>query len=184
MFFIFIEGGTQACNVTNSIAYMIAKDNLPLSIVENEGFRQLVKTVVPLYTLPSRKKITKLLDAKYEILKNKFIDDIQSISSFTITCDIWTDISNKSYLDITVHYLKTEIPLTKTTIGVIPLERNHTSKYIKDELLSVLQAFKIDSSKIMAVVTDSAPNMVNAINSAFGIKKHSMHGTCLSTFSS
>lgn len=151
---------------------MIAKDNLPLLTVENEGFIQLMKTVAPLYTLPSRKTITRLLDAKYEILKCKFIDNIQHISSFTITCDIWTDISNKSYLGLTIHYLKTETLLTKTTIGVIPLEKNHTSEYIQDELLSVLQVFKIDSSKIIAVVTDSAPNMVNAINSAFGVKKH------------
>lgn len=151
---------------------MIAKDNLPLSIVENEGFIQLMKTVAPLYTLPSRKTITRLLDAKYEILKNKFIDDIQHVSSFTITCDIWTDISNKSYLGLTIHYLKTEIVLTKTTIGVIPLEKNHTSEYIKDELLLVLRDFKIDSSKIMAVVTDSASNMINAINSTFGNRKH------------
>jgi hypothetical protein len=151
---------------------MIAKDNLPLSTVENEGFIQLMKTVAPLYKLPSRKTITRLLDAKYDILKDKFIYDIQNISSFTITCDIWTDISNKSYLGITVHYLKNETLLTKATIGVIPLEKNHTSEYIKDELLSVLQAFKIDSSKIVAVVTGSAPNMINAINSAFGIKKH------------
>lgn len=35
----------------------------------------------------------------------------------------------------------------------------------------MLQSFKINSSKIVAVVTDSAPN-INAINSAFGVKKH------------
>jgi len=44
------------------------------------------------------------------------------MSSFTMTCDIWTDVSNKSYLEVTIHYLKTETLLTKGTIGVIPLE--------------------------------------------------------------
>lgn len=74
--------------------------------VENEGFQQLMKTVARLYTLPSRKTITKLLDLKYKILKSKFINNIKDVSSFTITCDIWTDISNKSCLGITVHLFK------------------------------------------------------------------------------
>lgn len=152
---------------------MIAKDNLPLSVVENEGFQQLMKTVARLYYLPSRKKITRLLDLKYEILKSKFISNIKDVSSFTVTCDIWTDVSNKSYLGVTVHFLKTETLLTKGTIGVIPLEDNHTSDYIRNELLSVFQNFKIDLPKIMAIVTDSASNMINAVNSIFSNnKKH------------
>lgn len=63
--FIFVAGGTIACNITNLIMYMIAKDNLPLSIVENEGFQRFMKIITPLYKVPSRKTITKLLDAKY-----------------------------------------------------------------------------------------------------------------------
>lgn len=152
--------------------FMIAKDNLPLSIVDNEGFQRLMKLVTPLYTVPSRKTITKLLDAKYKVLKSKFINNIQKASSFTLTCDIWTDVSNKSYLGVTIHYLKTEILLTKGIIGVIPLESNHTAEYIKDELLSVLENFKINQTDITAVVTDNAFNMVNAINSIFNTKTH------------
>jgi len=67
---------------------MITKDNVPLSIVENEEFRQLMRTVARLYKLPSRKIITKLLNLKYEILKSKFINNIKNVSSFTIMCDI------------------------------------------------------------------------------------------------
>lgn len=170
--FIFVAGGTIACTITNLIIYMIAKDNLPLSVVDNEGFQQLMKIITPLYTVPSRKTITKLLDAKYEVLKDKFIKNIQKALSFPITCDIWTDVSNKSYLSVTVHYLKTETLLTKGIIRVIPLENNHTSEYIKNELLSAFEIFKINLDDIVAIVTDSAPNMVNAINSIFSTRKH------------
>lgn len=97
---------------------------------------------------------------------------MQHISTFTLTCDIWTDISNKSYLGITIYYLKNEVIFTKGVIGVIPLEQNHTAEYIKGELLTVLHEFKIDHSKIIAIITDSAPNIVTAINSIFTAKKH------------
>lgn len=151
---------------------MIAKDNLPLSLVDNEGFQQLMKVVTPLYKVPSRKTFTKLLDAKYEVLKGKFIKNLEKTASFTLTCDIWTDVSNKSYIGVTVHYLKTETLLTKGTIGVIPLESNHTAEYIKNELLAVLEHFNIKPANITAIVTDSAPNMVNAIYNILGNKKH------------
>jgi len=59
--------------------FMITKDNVPLSIVENEGFQQLMRTVARLYKLSSRKSITKLLDLKYEILKSKFINNIKNV---------------------------------------------------------------------------------------------------------
>ncbi|CAL1687618.1 unnamed protein product [Lasius platythorax] len=47
---------------------MIAKDNFPFQTVENEGFQYLLKTVAPLYKLPGRKSITKLMEEKYELL--------------------------------------------------------------------------------------------------------------------
>lgn len=97
-------------------------------------------------------------------MKDKFIKNIEKASSFTITCDIWTDVSNKSYLGVTVHYFKNEILLTKGIIGVIPLENNHTAEYIRTELLSVINIFKINLIDIMAIVIDSAANMINAVN--------------------
>lgn len=168
--FVFVDGGITACYVTNLISFMIVKDNCPLSTVENVGFKQLMKGLAPLYEVPSRKTITSLLDAKYKVLKNKFINDIKHVSSFTLTCDIWTDISNKSYLGIRIHYLKSDITFAKSIIGVVLLEENHAAQYINDMLLATLDDFKIDRSKITAIVTDSAPNMINAVNYTFNNK--------------
>jgi len=67
-----------------------------------------------------------------------------------------------------------ETLLTKGTIGVIPLENNHTSEYIKNELLSILKEFKIDPSKIVAIVTNSASNMIKA-TAYFPIIKNTFH---------
>lgn len=65
----FADGGSMADRITNAVLYMIAVDNAPLSTVENDGFKLLMKTAVPLYNLPSRKTITRLMAIKYEMLK-------------------------------------------------------------------------------------------------------------------
>lgn len=167
-----IDKGAATQKVTNAILYMIAKTNLPLSIVENEGFRYLMKTAVPLYTIPSRRTITRLMNEKYDVLKNRFKSNLKQDVSYTLTCDIWTDVSNQSYLGVTLHYLKEEIVLTNATVGVFPLNTNHTADYISNTLLSILDSFNIDSNRIVAVVSDSASNMTGAVSDAFGSRKH------------
>nr|XP_012227644.1 PREDICTED: uncharacterized protein LOC105675227 [Linepithema humile] len=49
---------------------MIAKDNLPFATVEKQGFKTFMKIVAPLYKIPSRKKITSLIEEKYEFLSD------------------------------------------------------------------------------------------------------------------
>ncbi|XP_071644462.1 zinc finger BED domain-containing protein 4-like [Temnothorax longispinosus] len=64
-------GGIKAAEYTNKLIFMIAKDNLPFATVEKEGFLTFMKTVAPLYKIPSRKKITSLIEEKYEFLSDE-----------------------------------------------------------------------------------------------------------------
>lgn len=169
--FFVIDGGFLANKLSNCIMYMIASENLPLSIVDSKGFKRLMNTAAPLYKVPSRRTITRLMDAKYDILKERFKKDLKLGSSYTVTCDIWTDISNQSYLGVTIHYLRHELILINATIGVFPLTQNHTAKYIREKLVSVIESFEIDLSSITAFVTDSGANMIKAITDEFGSTK-------------
>lgn len=171
-FFNFAVGGEMSIQITNSIMYMIAVDNLPLSTVEHEGFRQFCKKVVPLYTVPSRKTITRLLDERYDALKKVYRTRFQRIQNITITTDVWTDVSMKSYVGVTVHYLNDELKFINSTIGVIPLDENHTADYIGCSIVKLCQEWNINADQITAVVTDSASNMVKAINDTYGRRKH------------
>ena len=69
---------------------MIVKDYQPFSIVEDEGFINLLKILAPKYKIPNRKLIAKIVDEKYskvvKCVKNKIHD-----KDLTITADIWTD---------------------------------------------------------------------------------------------
>ncbi|XP_024942181.1 uncharacterized protein LOC107269152 [Cephus cinctus] len=51
----FTAGGTTADNITNEILFILATDNCLLSVVENEGFLNLMKITAPLYNVPSRR---------------------------------------------------------------------------------------------------------------------------------
>ncbi|CAL1672165.1 unnamed protein product [Lasius platythorax] len=103
---------------------------MPLSTVQNKGFKLLMKTVTPLYTVPSRKIVIRLIDVRYEVLKERFIATFKEVDSYSITCDNWTDVSNQSYLDVTIHYVTEQIGMKSGCIEVFPISENHISQWV------------------------------------------------------
>ena len=49
---------------------MIAVDRQPFSVVEDQGFRNLLGILAPLYTVPRRKTITARSDEKFQVLSS------------------------------------------------------------------------------------------------------------------
>jgi len=45
-------------DITNAITIHTAKDMVPLSTVEKDGFREMIKILDPRYVLPSRKYLS------------------------------------------------------------------------------------------------------------------------------
>ncbi|XP_071652992.1 E3 SUMO-protein ligase ZBED1-like isoform X2 [Temnothorax longispinosus] len=167
----FGEGGTRAGGITNAILFMIAKDNMPFQTVDNEGFRNLMKTIVPLYSVPGRKSITKKMEEKYEYLSACEKQKLEKIDYFSVTADIWTDVLNTiSYLGITVHY-EFEGELLSTTIGVTEMTERHTSEVIGRWMRTILQDWHIDDGKIVVVVTDNGANIKKAVRDTFGFSR-------------
>ncbi|KAJ8884052.1 hypothetical protein PR048_015909 [Dryococelus australis] len=138
----FQEGGTKHTEITNGIAHMPFKDNLPFVKVEKPGF-------------------LKLLKGKFALLK-----------SYTITTDISTDtMQTRSFLGTTIHYIEGEEMIT-CTLGVIQLDISHTLEYISTQLLELLGEWRLDPEIVYCAVTDGAANMIKAIHLAFGRNKH------------
>ncbi|RLU19267.1 hypothetical protein DMN91_007824, partial [Ooceraea biroi] len=135
----FGEGGTRAGEITNAILFMIAKDCMSFQTVDNEGFRNLMKTTVPLYSVPGRKSITKKMEEKYEYLSECEKQKLEKIDYFSVTMDIWTDVLNTvSYLGMTAHY-EFEGELQSSTIGVTKMTERHTSEVIGRWVKTILE---------------------------------------------
>ncbi|XP_066602977.1 E3 SUMO-protein ligase ZBED1-like [Prorops nasuta] len=148
------------------------KDILPYRTVEKEGFLLLMKNIAPLYKVPCRKTITKLMADKYSVLSNLVQSELDNIENLSITTDIWTDPLNvKSYLGITVHYLVKD-SLKPITIGVVDLSERHTAEYIQFCLETELDKWKICKSQILAIVSDNGANIKKAIKDGFSEEIH------------
>ncbi|XP_036149072.1 uncharacterized protein LOC118647741 [Monomorium pharaonis] len=157
-----IHGGANAGKITNSILFMIAKDNLPFATVEKEGFRNLMHTIIPLYKIPSRKTITTLIEEKYMMLSTIIKERLSLIENITLTADVWTDTLNtKSYLGVTGHYAW-EDTMKSVTISVTELTQRHTAEYLGKWLFKICNEWGIKTDTITVIVTDNGANIVKA----------------------
>lgn len=168
----FGETGAKGIRITNAILYMMCKDAQPFQIVENKGFLNLMKVAAPLYKVPSRFTFKRMLEDKFTVIQKYFLDKLKTVTNYTLTTDIWTDtLQTRSFLGVTVHFPDND-KLESATLGTYELSEHHTGEYISQILLKTCDEWKLDRSKVMAIVTDGGANMIKAIDLSFGRKCH------------
>lgn len=150
---------------------MIAVDLQPISFIENEGFRNMVRFLDSRYLelIPSRRMLTsKMLPDLYMSTKQKIQQIINDTNHISITSDIWTSMNVDSYLTVTAHMYDNDFKLKTFVLTTEKLDKNHTAQYIYEILRKILENWNI-TNKVIAVVTDSGANIKAAIKKLEGI---------------
>ncbi|KAL4122187.1 hypothetical protein QTP88_014561 [Uroleucon formosanum] len=168
----FSSGGQKHIKITEAIVYFICKDNQPFSVVEDIGFKKLMKEVAPLYKVPTRNTIKARILQRYDVVSSNFKYFLKEIEDITITTDIWSEMmTTKSYIGVTIHFIHST-KLCSAALGIFELSKSLSANYIAYELLNILNLWDIPKSKILAVVTDNDSTMLKAIKENFGENKH------------
>ncbi|XP_072400683.1 E3 SUMO-protein ligase ZBED1-like [Diabrotica undecimpunctata] len=153
----------KVSEIDNALIKMITKDYQPLSLVENAGFLEYSKALQPLYTPPSRKKLTyDLLPQQYEEATSTLIKIIIDVKYISVTTDIWTSDSNKAYITVTGHFIFKSV-LRAHVLSTRELPGSHTGENISLMLGDIFKHWKIEN-KIIAVVSDNGSNIKSAIS--------------------
>jgi hypothetical protein len=141
---------------------IIIKDDQPISIRNDEGFREFVEELDPLYELPSDKKVRDLLVKSYNFCKEEIVHLFeQGIVSCSLTLDLWTSRSRAGYLGVTCSFVNSQFELCEATLAIKYLKYPHTSENIVDCLNQIIGKWKLDG-KIFTITTDNGSNMVKA----------------------
>ncbi|XP_022043243.2 E3 SUMO-protein ligase ZBED1-like [Acanthochromis polyacanthus] len=151
----------------------MAKNMSPFSTVENEGFQDMIKTLEPKYTLPSRPHFSqKVMPELYRQVKADVVTVLENADSVAITTDGWTSRATQSYLTITAHVITPEWKMASFVLQTRPLFETHTGTNIAQVLREAVAEWKLDRPKhSIAVVTDNARNMDVAVREA-GLGPH------------
>ncbi|KAL2079757.1 hypothetical protein ACEWY4_011180 [Coilia grayii] len=153
----------RALSITEAVGIFISKDIRPYSVVENAGFRLLMKRLEPRYVLPTRKHLSETVIPKmYAETKGNLANSLKSAVRVALTCDCWTSRNTVSYLTITSHHIDDEWKLVSNVLQTRAVEMSHTASNLAELLTEAIQEWEL-SDKDPAIVTDNAANMVRAV---------------------
>ena len=149
--------------IDEAVIELIVRDMQPFSVVEDKGFRNLVKTLDPRYQLPSRKTITTVsLPQLYLKERTRVSKVLKEADAVSLTTDIWTSRRTQSYITVTAHALGADWTLKSFVLDTVRMTEAHTARNIKTELEDIMSSWDI-KDKMFAIVTDNASNMVAAV---------------------
>lgn len=88
-----------------SIGIFIAKDMHPLSVVEGNGFKSLMKLAVPRFAIPSRKHFSQsVIPSLYLQLRTRIETNLRQAEY----CSFTMKYQNRSYISLTCHFIDQE----------------------------------------------------------------------------
>ncbi|XP_008181981.1 zinc finger BED domain-containing protein 1-like [Acyrthosiphon pisum] len=147
-----------------AIVRMIAEDLQPLSIVENSGFRRMIKLLDSRYEIPSRRALGRtIIPQIMEKVKGNVQILLNAASHIAITTDIWTSMNTDSFMTLTAHFVDTNLrELSTVVLCTKKLESNHTGVYLSQVMTEELMEWNI-LNKVVAIVTDGAVNIKLAV---------------------
>ena len=133
----------------------------PISIVRDQGLRELLGFVEPNYRLPSTTHVSALIRKDFEDRKQALLSQLYG-QQIALTTDIWTSKATQSFATKTAHFLDKEWKMTSCVLETIYFPGNHTAIRISEKIKEVLHHYNIGSEQISAIVHDEASNAVLA----------------------
>ena len=154
----------RAKSITESIAYFIAKDMQPISVVQGQGFLHMAGCFEPRYQVPHRKTfMDRELPRLYEKTKTEVVAITHSCDSFALTTDCWSSRANQSYIGVTLHTITNDWELKSVTLENHELSESHTSENLAAALKDILAKWYLDESKLSCTTIDNAANIQKAV---------------------
>lgn len=172
--------------ITDSVAKYIAKDMVPIYTVEKPGFIDMIKVLDPGYVLPSRKYFAEVaLPHLYNSTREKIARELERVSFYSATTDLWSSRTMQPYMSLTVHFIE-NWTLRSVCLQTAYFPDDHKGEIIAQGLKDALTSWNLDEDRLVCMTTDSGTNIIKALRDnewpnlqCFGHKLHNAIGKSL-----
>ena len=115
--------------MNDALVRWIIDDMQSLSVVDNQHFQKLVKTLNPQVDVPSRKVITGLIQDNYWQMKDIMLSYVSGANAkFSLTVDMWTSRAMDAYMCINAHCISEEAEHRSFILDFVPFVEDHTGE--------------------------------------------------------
>lgn len=148
-----------------SIAEFVCGDLIPLSTVDSQHFRSMIKLVSGgAYEPPHRKYIMDtMLPKMYKDTVQDMKKEIGTLNGIGLTTDAWTSLATESYISYTVHYITDDWSLKSKVLSTQHSAERHTAENLAKDMEKTEQSWGLDKLLFNPVyVHDNASNITKA----------------------
>lgn len=149
--------------IHQALAKMIAINQMPLSFCSSSGFKQFMSIVEPNYIICKEGAIKQRLKGFKSSVEDLIKKELKNAKSVSCTFDCWSSIGQESYITVSAHFIDNRWFPKSYTLTTHKLGDRNTASNLSNKLKITFNKWEIDQ-KIMAIVTDNAKNVLNAVN--------------------
>jgi len=161
--------GKEQLELDIELTIMLARTNLPFSLLENPAFKRWIARSVPRYNLKHR---TTYAGPKLDVVYNHLMDardfilakELPNVKRAALTFDHWTSRNNDPFICITLHYINDMFWLRKMTLGIMHDPERHSADNIANLLDEMIESIPPLMDLDVVAVVDQANNMKAAVN--------------------
>ena len=144
-------------DITISLTKWIASSGRPISIVEDDGLQQLLRTALQndKYKIPCWRTIDKMLTDMYTTKMESIKEAVTNSKAVVLKFDFWTSLGNESYCGIICHWITDDWNLKSVVLACVHVVEHHYSVNVADLYKQFANDWDI-TKKIQVLVTDNA----------------------------
>ncbi|KPP68987.1 hypothetical protein Z043_112291, partial [Scleropages formosus] len=159
---------TRQKNITEAILRMIVEDMLPLSFVEQSGFRNLLSVLEPRYPKLSQRSVgLKLYDEVEKAIKPHLIRQLKSCVALGggdavihVTLDLWATQLTEPVIAVQLHFIDDEWNIHRPTVAFRHLSHKNVIPVVAHELEAVLLSYGLFPHNIGYIITNEAKSTI------------------------
>ncbi|KAE8740381.1 hypothetical protein FOCC_FOCC014119 [Frankliniella occidentalis] len=161
--------GQKSQNITNAIGLFICKSLQPYSVVEEEGFTNLMHLLEPRYLVPSRFAFSRtVIPSIYNDLKKRLQEKLDAVrddlESVCFTTDVWTSRKLKSFLAFTMQFINNQFEMERFTLECQPFPGCHNGEAIYNRMQEMIRSLQLESEEIAKyIISDNGSNFLAAL---------------------
>ncbi|XP_010772682.1 zinc finger BED domain-containing protein 1-like [Notothenia coriiceps] len=149
--------------ITKAITFYLAKDMASINTVQNEGFKNLMKTLDKRYSVPSRNYFSRTaLPAMYYKILTTVETELKDVQHFATTTDLWSSRTMEPYMSLTVHFITSDFTMKSRCLKTAFFPVDHTGDEIAVGLMESLHSWSLDPKRMVCITTDSGSNIIKA----------------------
>jgi hypothetical protein len=157
----------RSMRIHRLVGELIAVDDQPFNVVNNEAFRRLISALEPRYSLPSDSYLRKtLIPDMYTMIRSKVAELIRPAGFVSFTTDAWTTAQSlDSLMSLTAHWIDNTWERRSAILNASHVHGSHTAANIASIMTSMLVNWKLED-RVHVVLRDNAKNVTKGMAEA------------------